>query len=425
MRILVTGDLHLGKRAARLPRELAADPRFSAASVWEAIVERAVHLGVDLVALTGDVVDRENRFFEALDPLERGLKRLADAGIPTFAVAGNHDATALPRLADQLPAGTLRLLGRGGRWERAAIERDGRLVLFLDGWSFPRERNPEDPMLGYQPPAPSATPVLGLLHTDLDVLGSPYAPTASSRLRATQATAWLLGHIHAPRYVPGPGPALLYPGSPLAFDSGETGAHGPWVVELQGPKLVRCEQLPLSPTRFEAVDLDLDGVDSLEEVDARLSRTLRSALAQADDATGGTLGALGLRVVARGRTGLKARLAPRLESARESLQLRRGEALGFLEGWLDQTRRPIDLVALAASDHPAGALARLLAALEAGETLPELERIVARLAEIHGATAYQQLAGDAPPDADAARELARQAAERLLERLLEQKEGVA
>lgn len=51
--------------------------------MWETIVERAVTEKVDVVALSGDVVDHDNRFFEAAGSLERGILRLADKDIDT------------------------------------------------------------------------------------------------------------------------------------------------------------------------------------------------------------------------------------------------------------------------------------------------------------------------------------------------------
>ena len=86
MKILATGYLHLGRRPARLPAEAEDDPRLSTAEAWQELVALAVEQGIDLVALSGDLVDRDNRFFEALGPLERGLGRLAEAGIDTVAV---------------------------------------------------------------------------------------------------------------------------------------------------------------------------------------------------------------------------------------------------------------------------------------------------------------------------------------------------
>jgi len=81
--------------------------------VWGDTVSYAVEQAVDVVALTGDVVDAQNKRYEALGPLQRGLRRLEEAGIPVVAVAGNHDFDALPRLAEMVEAEHFHLLGRG------------------------------------------------------------------------------------------------------------------------------------------------------------------------------------------------------------------------------------------------------------------------------------------------------------------------
>lgn len=77
IKILCTGDLDLGRRPTRVP---SGRREFGVAYVWEKIVETAIAWRVDLVVLTGDVVDRENRYFEAMGPIEQGLRKLRDAG---------------------------------------------------------------------------------------------------------------------------------------------------------------------------------------------------------------------------------------------------------------------------------------------------------------------------------------------------------
>src|SRR5688572_5171381 len=104
LRILCTGDLHVGRRPSRLAEHIDAR-RCSCASVWNDIVEYALRERIDLLLVSGDWVDRENRFYEAFGPIERGLRVLDGAGIDTVAVAGNHDFDVLPRLADQLGKG--------------------------------------------------------------------------------------------------------------------------------------------------------------------------------------------------------------------------------------------------------------------------------------------------------------------------------
>jgi len=179
VRILCTGDLHIGRRPTRLPA--GAGERLSAAQAWHDVVAAALERSVDLVILTGDVVDRENRYFEAFGPLEAELHQLAQAKIPVVAVAGNHDYDVLPRLAQSFPE-NFRLIGAGGRWERVSCRFQTGLI-HLDGWSFPREQVTSDPLLSYSFSPPGEGILLGLVHGDLDQAGSPYAPLSSALLQ--------------------------------------------------------------------------------------------------------------------------------------------------------------------------------------------------------------------------------------------------
>src|SRR5690554_238804 len=88
VRVLCAGDLHIGRRSSKLPESYSSADH-GCAGAWDAIVDAALAKKVDVVALSGDLVDRANRYFEAIGPLERGLRQLAEQGIDTYAVAGN------------------------------------------------------------------------------------------------------------------------------------------------------------------------------------------------------------------------------------------------------------------------------------------------------------------------------------------------
>jgi DNA repair protein SbcD/Mre11 len=124
VRLLCVGDMHLGRSPGGLGGErlglLDLDARqLGPRAAWERTVEHALEEAVDALLLAGDVVDAEDDFFEAYDALKRGVETLVDAGIAVLGVAGNHDVKVLPELAKHVA--DFRLLGRGGRWERAVI----------------------------------------------------------------------------------------------------------------------------------------------------------------------------------------------------------------------------------------------------------------------------------------------------------------
>ncbi|HYW95118.1 MAG TPA: metallophosphoesterase, partial [Bacteroidales bacterium] len=95
MKILATSDLHLGKRSSEVPlTEKESSTRYT----WEQIVDGCLNQAVDVVLLAGDIVDRDNRFFEAVGPLQAGLEKLDRAGITVIITAGNHDYDVLPAI---------------------------------------------------------------------------------------------------------------------------------------------------------------------------------------------------------------------------------------------------------------------------------------------------------------------------------------
>lgn len=405
IRVLATADLHIGRRPSRVADDEAR--RFSAARMWEAVVERAVREKADLVTLTGDVVEHANRFFEATGPLERGLARLADAGIRAYAVAGNHDFDVLARVAEAIGTEHFRVLGTGGRWEEAVFESRGGDRLRIHGWSFPANCVTSSPLAAYRLPASRELPTLGLLHADVDSAEGRYAPVARAELLARELTLWVLGHVHSPRYdPPGAGPAILNPGSPQALDPGETGAHGPWLVEIDGPRTVRARMAAMSRVRYEWVRVDLTGAASQEEFEARVADAARQQLAEA--AQGDAPPArLVLRLELAGRTALCGQIDGWTGALLEQFDRSSGGVAARLDKVVNNTRPEIDLAELARKHDPPGVLARAILRLEAGESDQDLAALVQetheRLTEVHRAGAYARIDGDPPPDAAAAR----------------------
>lgn len=87
MRILHTGDWHLGKRLddfSRLEEQQV---------VMNEICEIAEREQVEMVVVSGDLFDTFNPPVEAVDLFYKTLKRLTNGGCrPVIAIAGNHDS---------------------------------------------------------------------------------------------------------------------------------------------------------------------------------------------------------------------------------------------------------------------------------------------------------------------------------------------
>ena len=373
MKILAVGDIHLGRTPSRLPDELAAQARrYGPAAAWERTVEAAVEAKVRAVLLAGDVVDRDDDFFEAYGHLARGVRRLADEGIEVIGVAGNHDVMVLPRLAGEIPA--FRLLGAGGQWEHCEIAEGDELVTIW-GWSFPQDRVFASP-LSHAPFERRPGLNLGLLHCDRDAGASPYAPVSGTELELAGLDGWLLGHIHAPDELTAAS-ANGYLGSLTGLHRGETGARGPWLLTVDRGSIAEVEHLPLAPLRWQRLDVDVEGISEPADAKGRLLTALRALHEELSNATHRP-DAVGLDVRLRGRSRFGTAAVAEVSAEHpERIDAGTGGIHYFIESISAATRPEIDLEKLAGHGDPPGLLAQRLLWLEEPEGHEERDRLVA------------------------------------------------
>ncbi|MFW5878945.1 MAG: metallophosphoesterase family protein [Myxococcota bacterium] len=419
MKLLAVGDLHLGRRPPRLPEDL--QPRASElgpAGAWRRLVEAAIREEVHAVVFAGDLVEREDDFFEAYDELYGGVRRLREARIEVLAVAGNHDVRVLPRLAREIPG--FRLLGEGGVWEVAELKAAGeRLAVW--GWSFPERRFSRSPLpkKGFDL-RPGLN--LGLLHCDRDQSGGTYAPVSTGELAGAGLDGWLLGHIHKPDPLSSASPSG-YLGSVAGLDPGEPSAHGPWLYTIERGEIAIVEQWVLAPLRWQPVEIDLTGIAEVEDARQRLVHRVRLLDGEIRSSSWKPE-AVGLRVELQGRTMLGR--AVRKLLSEEAPELTSGLTAHY---FVESTRAltlpevPLDLLEMRAD--PAGLLARRLCLLDRPESDPErlrlLESARRRLEARAGSDPYSKAETDELTDAAVADYL-RRAASDLLERMLASEE---
>jgi exonuclease SbcD len=387
LKILFTGDVHIGRRSSRLPGHLAGHSH-SCASAWHRFVDAALLHQVDVVAVSGDLVDQSNRYLEAVGPLEKGLRRLSDAGVETVMVAGNHDHDVLPSLINSMGSPSTRLLGRHGEWERCTLERRG-VRVHLDGWSFPQALHRESPVQSYEPSRDGA-PILVLLHADLDQPNSRYAPIVLPDLRRHPQVLFLLGHVHEPRAVEEPGGArYIYAGSPQAMDPGEPGKHGAWLITLSGLE-AEARLIPMSTVRYETVEVSVDAIERPEDIDSRVFRGVRDHFVPLAEESP-DLRCVRYKVRLIGSTSLLCAVEDRLQAISADLELSAGSAVASIDSVEPRMTPAHDLDALATGLGAPAIVADILRRneVDAG-LLAELRRVAA---EIYGSRAFVEVSG--------------------------------
>ncbi|TVQ89523.1 MAG: DNA repair exonuclease [Deltaproteobacteria bacterium] len=365
--ILFVGDLHLGRTPRRLDGAGLEVARLGPASALDRTVEAAIRHGVQAVVFAGDVVDQDKDRFEAWSVLHDAVAKLVRADVRVIGVAGNHDHIALPRLADRIEA--FHLLGRGGTWEALPLQ-----GVDLIGWSFPERHHRQDPLLspGLDPALDArraGSHAIGVLHGDLNVRESPYAPVQRAALEQVGLDAWFLGHIHQPGDLLQPRP-IGYLGSIVGLDRSETGPRGPWLVTLEPAGTLRAEQLLLGPVAWTELALDVSSLPAddgaLDALHVRIHQALAEHVAEHHWLSDGDYEGVGVSLHLTGRTHARSAVQ---QLAELSLAERCFPVAGIpwiVHDVVDGTRPAVDLEALAREPSPRGQIAALLNQLEAG-----------------------------------------------------------
>lgn len=426
IRVLCAGDIHIGRRSSRV-RDV-----FRSADAWRDVVDIAIQLQVDLVALSGDIIDQESKSYEALGPMQHGLSRLYEAGIATVAVAGNHDFDVLARLTSITGTGKFHLLGQGGKWERFTLTREGHPLLHIDGWSFPNEHVRQAPLDSYTDRPADGIPVMALLHGDIGNNNSSYAPVNIQELWAKPFAFTLLGHIHKPQIFDGfQGKRALYPGSPYALDPGEPGIHGCWVAEIGEDGSTSLQQHAISPVQYVTGEVDIDEIIDESGFQARLSEALRTLAEE----TAQEYGSNALKIVSARLTCTGSSSAHRLvdgwiaQAFTDLGQFPVGSVHVEVDKFSSSVRPHIDLHERARGNDPVAEAAKILLALQE-ESPPDpygelINSTLCEMQKIYRHTGYATLRSadqDAEPRTHHARELVGQRTWEMISLLVAQEE---
>jgi exonuclease SbcD len=96
--VVAISDAHLGRAHYHAVDEAGINQREAdVAAAWHRAVAAALALEPDAVLVLGDLFDSPRPSYRAFREGARGLRALAEAGLPTLAISGNHDT---PRLRE-------------------------------------------------------------------------------------------------------------------------------------------------------------------------------------------------------------------------------------------------------------------------------------------------------------------------------------
>jgi len=293
-RFLQISDLHLGAPLGWLPPDAREMRRRDQRYALEAAVRAAIERRADAMLVPGDLFDRDRVDAETMAFALHAFD--APGCPPVFIAPGNHDAWF-----EGSPCWSPRLLqARGWSWP-AHVH-----VFTSPAWTAWPLANTDVRVWGRAfaaGTAPDARPLaappvvdgdprfvhVALIHGSREGACPAWqdltAPFSEAEALQSPFTYVAAGHYHVPSQIMEPGPAgettrLAYAGSGIALNLSETGPHGALDVCIERtPEGMRATatQVPLDPRKVYALDVEVSGASSAEEVDRRVRTVLEAA----------------------------------------------------------------------------------------------------------------------------------------------------
>ena len=263
LKILHAADLHLDSPFEGLSAGKAAIRRKEQRQLLGALAALAVQEQVDLVLLSGDLLDRDKPYYETGEELLRSLRSIP---VPVFIAPGNHDF-----YSPSSPYARLRFS------ENVHIFTENRIQFVtlpelnarVYGAAF-NEPHSAGLLKGFHAKEEDGVLNLLCLHGELNGAAGEYDPVTEAEIAESGMDYVALGHIHKASGLKKIGDTWYsWPGCPEGRGFDETGEKTVSIVTLSE---AGCELRPvcISSRSYEILSVDVTGSDPLLTVHSSL-----------------------------------------------------------------------------------------------------------------------------------------------------------
>lgn len=283
-------DLHLGApfRGLRAVSQSWARRLTSALSeAYDKVISAAIERSVDFVVISGDSFDLSETSYSDYLHFVTGLQKLADAHIPVFIVAGNHDPlTSWQHDYFELPSNAI--LFSADRPNFVLLRKEGKPLCIVGGRSYFNQTWPEDISIAegitrssaistlrpLNPDVDQAPFAVGVVHSGLNL--DPYkAPTSPAELLNADMDYWALGHVHMPYIWPNADdPRIVFSGCIQGRDIKETGPRGVYEVTLRENQPAQLTFIPTASVVWQQFEVDVCDCSNVLDIQNKIVREL-------------------------------------------------------------------------------------------------------------------------------------------------------
>jgi DNA repair protein SbcD/Mre11 len=243
-------------------------------SSLDRLVKEALKRQVNFVLICGDLLDGAWRDVRTGIYLCARLRELADAGIRTFIVSGNHDAVSLLSSSLELHKDVTKF---PEEQPFTVLLEDLRVA--LHGRSYPQQHVGHEFVQSY-PQACQGYFNIGLLHTSLEG-DDGYAPCTPATLETKGYNYWALGHVHTFEIV-SRSPWIVYPGVIQGRSVREHGSKGVAFVKVKAGEVSELTHIATDTVRWCSATLHISTCESLSDILAVVKEALQNLQKESD-----------------------------------------------------------------------------------------------------------------------------------------------
>ena len=237
---------------------------------FERIVSLAIEKQVNFVLIAGDSFDDDEHDLSTKLLFIRNLKKLADNGIKSYVICGNHDPVEMYKKYesyfkfDKKYENFINITG---------VTTDNFVADFepiegvkIHSVSFLTEESNNQTKYLSQPDSKCFN--IGLLHCDLDKTSSKYSPVTREDLRNLGYDYYALGHIHIPEIKEN---NIVYAGTHQGRSKKETDEHGCYYISVNDQNDIKKEFIPTDYVRFYNLNIDCSDCENMNEIFIKIS----------------------------------------------------------------------------------------------------------------------------------------------------------
>jgi DNA repair protein SbcD/Mre11 len=258
-------DIHLDSPLTGLEQYEGAPAekiRSATRDAFKNLVDTAIDRKVSFIIIAGDLYDGDWKDYNTGLFFASQMVRLQKERIKVLLIRGNHDAASLITKELKLPENVIEFSTK--KAETYVLDELG---VAIHGQGF-ASRSVEDNLVKSYPTRKEGFVNIGILHTSATGREGHenYAPCSIDDMKEKGYDYWALGHIHLREILHEKEPVILFSGNIQGRHIKETGDKGCTLVTVEDGVIQTIAHLSLDVLRWELCEVDVSGVENIDEI---------------------------------------------------------------------------------------------------------------------------------------------------------------